>query len=474
MTLSRPDGRATQVDILENFDPLHAAALLSNAADITLVLTAEGIICERVTSSEDLPPELFIGWPGKALIDTVTVESRAKIEQMLSDAASHLPSRWRQVNHPTRVTDADIPVRYSAMQFGPFGHIVVIGRDLRMVASLQQKLIQAEQSIEQEYARLRYAETRYRILFQVASEAILIVDARSGRVTEVNPAATNMLRKSQKRVVGNLFEDMFGDNHVGQIRSLVSALKGSGRADEMAVRLGDDQQQAILFATLFRQDASVFILVRLTPLAAGANGVVMPRAKSKVVQVIEEMPDGFVVTDLNRSILTANTAFLDIAQLGSEEQALGETIDRWLGRPGVDINQMMNSMKEYGSVRQFMTVVRGQFGTSEDVEVSGVAVPDGKQPCFGFSIRRINRRPVEQSRSDRALSRSVDEMTKLVGKVPLKELVREATDVIEKMCIEAALKLNENNRASTADMLGLSRPSLYSKLHRYGIDDDMK
>ncbi|MGA1578935.1 MAG: helix-turn-helix domain-containing protein, partial [Steroidobacteraceae bacterium] len=41
----------------------------------------------------------------------------------------------------------------------------------------------------------------------------------------------------------------------------------------------------------------------------------------------------------------------------------------------------------------------------------------------------------------------------------------------ERLCIEAALQLNDNNRASTADMLGLSRQSLYVKLHRYGIED---
>ena len=62
-------------------------------------------------------------------------------------------------------------------------------------------------------------------------------------------------------------------------------------------------------------------------------------------------------------------------------------------------------------------------------------------------------------------------MTKLVGKVPLKDLVREATDIIERLCIEAALQLNDNNRASTADMLGLSRQSLYVKLNRYGIEE---
>ena len=190
-----------------------------------------------------------------------------------------------------------------------------------------------------------------------------------------------------------------------------------------------------------------------------------------MVKIIQNMPDGFAVTDLDRKILTVNAAFLDSAQLGSEEQARGEPLDRWLGRAGVDTNLLFNSLAENGSIRHFNTVMRGQFGTVEDVEVSGVAVPEAQQPCFGFSIRRVNRRVAEPDGGKRSLLRSVDEMTKLVGKVPLKDLVRETTDIIERLCIEAALQINDNNRASAADMLGLSRQSLYVKLHRYGIDD---
>ena len=53
----------------------------------------------------------------------------------------------------------------------------------------------------------------------------------------------------------------------------------------------------------------------------------------------------------------------------------------------------------------------------------------------------------------------------------LKDLVREATEVIERLCIEAALELTGDNRASAAEMLGLSRQSLYVKLRRYGLGD---
>ena len=63
------------------------------------------------------------------------------------------------------------------------------------------------------------------------------------------------------------------------------------------------------------------------------------------------------------------------------------------------------------------------------------------------------------------------DFSELVGRVPLKELIREAADVIEVMCIEAALRQTDNNRASAAELLGLSRQSLYLKLRRHGLAD---
>jgi DNA-binding NtrC family response regulator len=65
----------------------------------------------------------------------------------------------------------------------------------------------------------------------------------------------------------------------------------------------------------------------------------------------------------------------------------------------------------------------------------------------------------------------VDHLTELVGRVTLKELVRQSTDVIERLCIETALTMTGDNRASAAEMLGLSRQSFYMKLHRYGLGE---
>jgi DNA-binding NtrC family response regulator len=60
-------------------------------------------------------------------------------------------------------------------------------------------------------------------------------------------------------------------------------------------------------------------------------------------------------------------------------------------------------------------------------------------------------------------------MRELVGRVSLKEIVRESADMIERLCIQAALDVSGNNRASAAQLLGLSRQGLYSKLQRHAL-----
>ena len=57
----------------------------------------------------------------------------------------------------------------------------------------------------------------------------------------------------------------------------------------------------------------------------------------------------------------------------------------------------------------------------------------------------------------------------LVGYSNLKDIVAETTEIIEKMCIETALELTGNNRVAAAELLSLSRQSLYVKLRKFGI-----
>jgi DNA-binding protein Fis len=69
-----------------------------------------------------------------------------------------------------------------------------------------------------------------------------------------------------------------------------------------------------------------------------------------------------------------------------------------------------------------------------------------------------------------ALAADVAEaISRLHGSLPLKNVVHGATDALERICIEAALRMTGDNRSAAARVLGLSRQSLYVKLRRFGL-----
>ncbi len=455
---------------LGELDAEAAAALIAIATDVALVIDASGVIRDLAVGSDELAAEGYADWIGQPWVDTVTAESRRKVEEMLRDAGSKAPARWRHVNQTSSRGD-DMPMLYSAVQVGTKGRVIAVGRNLRSIATLQQKLLDVQQSMERDYLRLRHAETRYRLLFQMAAEAVLIVDAGTQRVVEANPAAAQLLEETARRLVGRPFPEGFDAPSTQTLQSLLAAVRSAGSADEVRVRLLEGRREFMVSTSMFRQDNASLFLVRLSPITTESGGGPMPRAQTRLSDIVDTLPDGFVVTDVEGRILTANRAFLDVVQLATEEQARGESIERWLGRPGVDLNVLLANLKQHGSVRMFATTLRGEYGTNTEIEISAVSAPNTEPPCLGFTVRNIMRRPVAENRSNHALPRSVEQLTELVGRVSLKELVRETTDVIERLCIEAALELTGDNRASAAEMLGLSRQSLYVKLRRYGLGD---
>ncbi len=454
---------------LGELDTEAAATLVTAANDVALVVDEKGVIQDLAFGSEETSIEGYGTWLGQPWTKTVTIESRPKIEAILRDAAAKATPKWRQVNHPSS-HGVDVPVLYSALRIGDQGRVVAIGRDMRTIAALQQRLVDAQQSMERDYARLRSAETRYRLLFQIASEAVLIVDASSRKITEANPAALKLLGEDAKHLIGLTFPGGFDAESTLALQSLLTAARASGRADYMHARLAEGTRDLIVKATLFRQDSSAYFLIRLSP-SIGDVTASIPAPTSKLLEAIEKSPDGFVVTNPDGRILSANRAFLDLAQLETKEQVRDESLERWLGRGGVDNKVLMATLQQHGSVRLYATTLRGEYGLITEVEISAVSVPNSEHPCLGFTIRNVARRLQAARRSPRALPRSVEQLTELVGRVALKDLVRETTDIIERLCIEAALELTGDNRASAAEMLGLSRQNLYMKLRRYGLGD---
>jgi len=453
---------------MKGFGSELTAELLASSNDVSLVIDDEGVVRDLgIGGSSDLAEE-FQHMLGEAWLDTVTSESRGKIHDLLAVTAETSPSNWRQVNHPTDA-GGDIPVLYRVLTRDEDGNLIVVGRDLRPISELQQQLLDVQHSMERDYARLHQAETRYRMLFTLATEGILIIKAGSRRVVEANPSAGRVFERPVGKLIGRAFP--LGLDEVGTqaVEDHLSQVKAAGNADEVLVHLEKRPDATVrVRATLLRREDGLYYLVRITPQgAAGGDSRFHP-----LIEVVKRSPDAFVVTDPDGVVLAANRAFLELVQVGSEVQAKGQSLDRWVGRSGVDFDLLRKNLNKRSQLRQFSTSLRPEYGESIDVELSGVAALDARQPCLGFVIRRSMKKATSTApMPDEPLAESIRDMTELIGRVPLKDLVRETSDIIERLCIEAALRTTHGNRASAAELLGLSRQSLYVKLRRYGLSD---
>jgi transcriptional regulator PpsR len=483
--------RAAGKSLVGELDATTASKLIEASSDLALVMDGEGTILDVVVGDNEVAKRSARHWIGQPWVQTVTEESKQKVEALLRDAHAAVAARWRQVNHPMKGGD-DLPFLYSAVRLADAersrhkGRLVALGRDLSNVVTLQRRLVEAQQAMERDYWRFREAETRYRHLFQSSSEAVLIVEGMAQRITEANPAAQALCAAAGRtKLSGAALSALFDAGSAEALQALVAAARSIGKNEPVRLTLADGRTPVSVWVSVFRQEEAPFLLVRMARLAVdptrvrGAGKAALALARSNDLAstalslpqaFVQNSPDGVVFTDPTGRVLWANRAFVTLAQISTDDQARGQLLDHWLGSTGVELGVLISNLRQHGSVSLFVTAVRGEYGALTDVEISASVLDTGESSVLAFCLRDINRR-LKPPQAATAMPKSAGQLTQLVGRVPLREIVSDTTDLIEQLCIETALEMTGDNRASAASLLGLSRQSLYVKLRRYGLGD---
>lgn len=428
------------------------AGVLRHIADIALVIDADGRIRDASFGTSDLAGAGLGRLVGRPLIATVTSESRPKVEALL--AGTSAGGRWRHVNFPTD-QGVDIPISLQMFGLGG-GRMLAAGRDERQTAVIQRRFVEAQRELERAHARQRQADLRFQTMLALSDLAVMTLDGETLTIIDSNPAAASRLEAAGSPA-GQSFLALFTRDDADAIRADLTRVTGTGRVATLTARLRGGDVRTIQ-AALFRHADASRVLIRV--LEDGVTSADEPRA------LFAALPHALVITDARLRIEVVNRTFVDQAQLSLEENAIGQPLDRFVGRNGVDTGILSASLRETPVVRNFVTVLVGAFGASSDVEVDAVRLPDDR---YGFLIRQQSGE--RRTRALASLDRAglAERMTEVVGRVSLKEIVRDTADVIERLCIETALELTDDNRAAAAEMLGISRQSLYAKLARYDI-----
>ena len=446
--------------MFEGFSRDEIIELACCAGDFLLAIDEHGIVRDLAVNVGD--QELASQWIGKSWTDTVTIESKPKIEQLI-DADHVSEANWRQVNH--RHEGEDVPVNYRVFRSDNSPWIIAVGRDLRAISKLQQRLLQSQQSMERDYLNLRQTETRYRLLFDNISYPTLIAEADGLRIQQANRALYTLLEAIPGSLNDKTMFELVTQDSRDRLLAHIGAATVSNSAEPVEIALAGVPDTVRLTMSAFRQSGKQLWLINIDD---GQHQMPARQSDRYVLEAVEKMPDAFVLADEKHDIVVANRAFVEMIQAGSAEQVVGLSLSSFIGRPSVDLGLLKKQLKDHQNVRNFSSVVNDLNGGVEPVEISALMI-EHDRPLFGYSVRAIGRRERDLPSGGPELPRSVEQLTELIGRKPLKEIVRESTDLIERMCIEAALAHTSDNRASAAEILGVSRQSLYSKLHRHGL-----
>ena len=316
--------------------PPLTARVISASSDIALLVNHVGVI-EHVSASDASILANCESWLGLPFVEVVSEDSIAKAQSLLHMVGPETTGTSREINHPIS-TGISFPVRYAAVATEIGGTLILVGRDLRPTAMLQQRFFEAQQATEREFVLLRMAETRYRIMFQFASEPILVVDAANLKIVEANAAAVQYLALPGDRIGSATLPLLFSDESTGQLQAMARSARVSGQIETVEVIRSDDGSSVHLTARSFRQNGASYLLVRARSNGSQTADAAMEAPVRQVHGMVEHAPDGCVIMDPQRTVLHANIAFLELAQLASKQQAIGQRLDRWLGRPGIDLS----------------------------------------------------------------------------------------------------------------------------------------
>jgi len=451
--------------------PAKVDDLIENVADLAVVLGPGDVVEGISVNANSASLGSLDHWVGREFSTFLTEESREKFaaRRALMQESPGAMGRPLELNH---VDNArwEFPIRYTVHTLSDSESVLLIGRDMQPIAEVQQRLVKEQQARERDQQKLRRGETFFRVVLEASETPMVLVDPESGRIHDVNTAGASLLGTKTDMLEGNAFSQCFEGRRRSEFMDALQAAASSEEVRSLDLIARRNGREIGLIPQYFRAAGELFLLCRLSSMdeeQAGGSEVTQSLAA-----LFSATSDAIVMTDSKGVIRDANEAFLiltDAAQLRDvKEKSLGD----FLVRGAVDLKLILDASMKKGRMRSYAAQISSVVGTRATVDISAARLRQrGGDLGFGFIIRDVTQSeavdtdPGAAAVSEDAMRNVMD----LVGTASLKELVSATSDVVEKMCIETALQLSGNNRVAAAEMLGLSRQSLYVKLRKYGI-----
>lgn len=448
-------------------DPELLAEIVATAGDICLMLSADGVVTGVMVNPHHASFGRLGHWVGREAREIMTGESHDKLLRRMQEL-SHAGRRSVAVelNHFDE-EEWEFPIRYTMHQIGSDHAVLMLGRDLRPLAEMQQQLVMAQIVLERDYETQREMDTRYRVLMEATRDAVILVAMNNGRIADLNAAAAVFLGGARQDLIGAAIAQEFEGRRRSEFLESLSNIASTNAVSPVDLVARRSQRKLRVVPKLFRAAGERLMLCRIEPTDQPTRH--HSETSENLERLFHEGVDAMVFLDDDGVITATNDAFLKLTDSTHVANVRGRSLADFLARGTVDMRVLLDNAKRTRQLRLYATKVLNEFNGQLAVEISATYLNDRPKPGFGLIIRDASRTEMLRRPELGGSGDGMRSVMELVGSSTLKDIVAETTEVVEKMCIQTAVELTRNNRVAAAEMLGLSRQSLYVKLRKFGL-----
>lgn len=444
---------------LSGLAPELATAFVSLACDVALVLDEQGIVTHAAVAPGTAPVAdsglaQATHWVGRRWADTVTPDTRPKIEQLLAEARQPGGARQREVNHACTQSGRPMPVRYAALRLGADGPLLAVGRDLRPAAALQQRLGDAQREMARDHWRQQQQQSRQRLLAEVAGDAVLVVQRPTLCASVANATARQWWGEP-------------GAALPTALHPLLARAASGGQPAQGRVALPHGAEPLLL-------DVHVMPLPQTDP--PHPAPLLLRARRAEAGHSLAPDSDAVLITDAAGRLLMADATLL--AWLGADAEAplLGRPVTQLLGDPHRQLAALLHDVRRLGMTSQPAATL-GPPGAPWRVSMAASLLAEGEPPPVALVLHRRCAVPAAAAPAAAPaaalppldLGALLQRMARRLGQMPLDQLLREASDATERHAIEAALAAADGRHDEAAQQLGIEAASLHQRMQRLGL-----
>jgi len=273
--------------------------------------------------------------------------------------------------------------------------VLIRVHNLLEVRLLHRKVeMRAEQAEKRGEQAIRASELRYRRLFETAQDGILILDADTGQVVDANPFMKHLLGYSQQEILGKKLWEIGTFKGEAASKITFAELQHTDRIryEGLPLETKDGRRVEVEFIS------NAYLVDKMRLIQCNIRDITERKQAEKtsirLAAIVESSDDAIIGKDLAGLIQSWNAAAEKIFGYSAGEMVGGRmTLQIPADQPDEE-NQMLEKVKEGGSVRNFETVRQSKDGRRIDVAVTVSPIKDSMGRIVGASevVRDISDR----------------------------------------------------------------------------------